>query len=120
MAFAVGAYLPLELSTTSFLGALIAYIFAKREALPDGDGDDDGANDPDAVKPNEDESAAAVLFAGGLITGESLVGVILAIPIVISNDPEVLKVVSDPQQWPCAFFVVALAGAMSYYARSSN
>ena len=33
-----------------------------------------------------DETSDGVLFAGGLITGEALTGILLAVPIVISGE----------------------------------
>ncbi|MFO7285737.1 MAG: hypothetical protein C0P79_002690, partial [Gammaproteobacteria bacterium] len=31
-----------------------------------------------------------MLFAAGLITGEALIGILMAIPIVLANDPDVI------------------------------
>jgi len=55
--FAVGLYLPLELSTTIFLGGLISKVAGYRE---------DG-----------------ILFSSGLVAGDALMGIILAIPAAI-------------------------------------
>jgi uncharacterized oligopeptide transporter (OPT) family protein len=41
------------------------------------------------------EASTGVLFAGGLITGEALMGIILAIPIAISGNTSVLHLLSE-------------------------
>jgi putative OPT family oligopeptide transporter len=71
LAVAVGLYLPLELSVPIFLGGLIAWLAEKYWQVKTGSG-------------------PGILFAAGLITGEALLGIVMAIPIVISGDPAVL------------------------------
>jgi putative OPT family oligopeptide transporter len=76
LAAAVGIYLPLDLEVPIFLGGLLAY-FAERR-LTAGLG---------AFKPSKEDiermTRRGMLFAAGLITGEALVGVLIAIPIVV-------------------------------------
>lgn len=45
----------------------------------------------------KDETSDGVLFAGGLITGEALTGILLAIPIVLSGNPNILHILSKGQ-----------------------
>ncbi len=77
LAVAVGIYLPFELSIPIFIGGLIAHFAARTQN-----------------KDTDLSSAAAshrgLLYAAGLITGEALIGIILAIPIAITRDPNVL------------------------------
>lgn len=77
MAAAVGIYLPLELMTPIFLGGLLAH-FAERKL---GVG-----NAAEAERANR----KGILFASGMITGEALMGIVIAIPIVISGRADVL------------------------------
>jgi uncharacterized oligopeptide transporter (OPT) family protein len=77
LAVAVGIYLPFELATPIFLGGLIAWLTSRR-------------------KPGSDHSITGVLVAAGLITGEALIGIFIAIPIVISGDPDVLAIDAPP------------------------
>ena len=42
----------------------------------------------------EDMTQQAILFAAGTITGEALLGILLAVPIVITGDVDVMSVVS--------------------------
>lgn len=77
LAVAVGIYLPLELSVPIFAGGLIAHAAAKRNA-----------SEPAAT--GELRQRNGLLFAAGLITGEALIGIFMAVPIVLSGDPEVI------------------------------
>src|SRR5690606_11326055 len=64
LACAVGIYLPLELSVPIFAGGLVAHLVQR---LRGG---------------SESEASRGTLFAAGLITGEALMGIVIAIPIV--------------------------------------
>ena len=49
-----------------------------------------------------------LLFASGLITGEALMGILLAIPIVVTSNPNELAVLKNPiGTWPG---IILLAG----------
>lgn len=76
LAVAVGIYLPLELATAILLGGLIAYCARRRNKV----------SGTDAVVGQRH----GMLFASGLITGEALVGIGMAIPIVLSGNPDVI------------------------------
>lgn len=83
LAVAVGIYLPLELSVPIFLGGLIAH--AVERSLADRSRAD-----------RERSMGLGILAAAGLITGEALVGIFLAIPIVVSGKPDVLAISDEP------------------------
>jgi putative OPT family oligopeptide transporter len=74
LAVAVGIYLPLDLNVPIFIGGLLSYL-ARRHRVSGGD---------------ESLAGRGMLFAAGMIAGESLTGVILAIPIVASGRADVL------------------------------
>jgi putative OPT family oligopeptide transporter len=87
LAVAVGIYLPLQLSVAMFLGGLTAWVtgrFFRRERI----------NAPDQSARLREARATGdrngLLFAAGLITGEALLGIILAVPIVIAQRPDPL------------------------------
>ena len=63
LAVAVGLYLPISLSVPVFIGGLISY-FTKEKV--------------------KNDSKTGLLFASGLITGEALMGILVAIPIFIT------------------------------------
>ena len=68
---AIGLYLPLELSTTIMLGGIIRW-FADSKS-----------------KNKNDEAGSGVLFCSGMIAGEGLVGIILAVLAVIGIDSKI-------------------------------
>ena len=69
LAAAVGIYLPLELTVPIFLGGLLAHLVERSAGKPHDDPDDD-----------ERMHRNGVLFSAGLITGEALMGIVIAIP----------------------------------------
>jgi putative OPT family oligopeptide transporter len=79
LAAAIGIYLPLELMVPIFLGGLLAHLVERSKGVLDADHDTlDRVHRP------------GVLFAAGLITGEALMGILIAIPIVLSSKADVL------------------------------
>lgn len=111
LAVAVGIYLPMELSVAIFLGGLVAWAagrFTRRRT---------------AAEPRLQASLEAaeveggrhgLLFAAGLITGEALLGILLAIPIVVTGRPDALAFwgISDAV-WP-GVVLLALVMALMY------
>jgi putative OPT family oligopeptide transporter len=89
LAVAVGIYLPLDLSTPIFVGGLIAELATRwhRRRNPKAD--------PELLKQN------GLLFSAGLIAGEAIIGVLIAIPIVASGNADVLAVAASmqPGKW---------------------
>lgn len=79
LAAAIGIYLPLELMVPIFLGGLLAYFVERRHGVV---GADESLRDR-VHRPG-------VLFSAGLITGEALMGIAIAIPIVVSERADVL------------------------------
>jgi putative OPT family oligopeptide transporter len=84
---AIGIYLPLELTTPIFAGGLIAELATRwhRRRNPGGD--------PERLKQ------MGLLFSAGLIAGEAIVGVLIAIPIVATGNAHVLSLIEDIQPW---------------------
>lgn len=62
---AIGLYLPLELSATIMIGGLIRHFVDKKS------------------KDKDNEASGGILFCSGLIAGEGLVGILLAIFAVV-------------------------------------
>ncbi len=88
LAAAVGIYLPLELTVPIFLGGLLTYVVERKVGV---------GNDPDA---KERLHRRGVLFSAGLITGEALMGIFMAIPIVSSGKADVLALPAHLQPGP--------------------
>jgi putative OPT family oligopeptide transporter len=99
LAVAVGIYLPIELSTSIFLGGIV-YWLAERASRRQG----------------REPAMRGLLMASGLITGEALVGILLALPIVLANwsavfSGDMFELFAAPPLggWPGLVFMVALA-----------
>jgi putative OPT family oligopeptide transporter len=78
LAVAIGFYLPLELSVPIFAGGIVHWAvqgFHKRRGT--------------AREKIYQSGRSGLLFASGLITGEALTGILLAIPIVILKNFEI-------------------------------
>ncbi len=78
LACAVGIYLPMDLSVPIFFGGLLAHLVERHF----GPGLDDAGRERIHQK--------GTLFAAGLITGEALMGIFIAIPIVLAGRSDVL------------------------------
>ena len=68
---AIGVYLPLELSTAIMVGGIIRWVVDKKS------------------KVKNDEAGRGVLFCSGMIAGEGLVGILLAILAITGIDKKV-------------------------------
>jgi putative OPT family oligopeptide transporter len=101
---AIGIYLPLELMVPIFLGSLVAHFVERARGI---DVRDEAARDR-LHRPG-------TLFSAGLITGEALTGIIIAIPIVASGRADVLAL---PAQFHFGQFaglvVLAVVGWLMY------
>ncbi len=91
LAVAVGLYLPFHLAVPIFIGGLIAYATS-------------GVTSLHSEKTNQ----SGLLFASGLITGEALIGIFLALPLMIKeftpwkSIPIEFNIVESPpfEAWP--------------------
>ena len=99
LAVAVGIYLPFALSVPILVGGVIAAIATRvRKRLG-------AAGEPAARQ--------GLLFGAGLITGEALMGILLAIPIVISGDPGVLAFFgASGVAWPGVLGLIAVSAIL--------
>lgn len=84
LAVAVGIYLPLELTVPILAGGLIAALVERTNRAR-----------ADAAAA-ESRRRIGTLMAAGLITGEAIMGILLAIPIVASGDRDVLAIAAEP------------------------
>jgi putative OPT family oligopeptide transporter len=105
LAAAVGIYLPIDVTMPIFLGGLLAW-FAERAIR---------ARAPGGRSLTSDEverlGRNGTLFSAGMITGEALMGIIIAIPIVVSGRADVLALPKALQfgQWLGVLVIVAMA-----------
>jgi putative OPT family oligopeptide transporter len=90
LAAAIGIYLPLETMLPIFLGGLLNHLVTRTFGK--------GLSEEEVEKRNR----GGMLFSAGLITGESLMGIFMAIPIVIAARADVLAL---PEPWHQGEFV---------------
>jgi putative OPT family oligopeptide transporter len=79
LAVAIGIYLPFELEVPIFIGGLIAWLSSRGRQEKSNEGDRRG-----------------LLLGCGLITGEALMGILLAVPIVIAGRTDILALFRKP------------------------
>jgi len=109
LAAAVGIYLPLELSVPIFLGGLLAWL-CDRALKASGR----------VTTPEDAERLArkGMLFAAGVITGEALMGIVIAIPIVVAGRPDVLALPAEyriGQSVAGELLGLAVLGVLAYW-----
>lgn len=103
LAVAVGIYLPIELSVPIFIGGMIAWASAKAVKKM---AEEKGENTEEAV---EAAGQRGLLFSSGLITGEALIGIVLAIPFAILESTEALRILPAEYGWIAQILGVGVA-----------
>jgi putative OPT family oligopeptide transporter len=106
LAVAVGIYLPLDVTTPILAGGIVAEMVNRWHMKHSVGGDHE------QLKQN------GMLFAAGLITGEALVGIFIAMCIWISKNPDVLSLgaLSGGKWWAA----VVLAGICYWIFRAGT
>ncbi|MFG0251765.1 MAG: OPT/YSL family transporter, partial [Phycisphaerales bacterium JB038] len=106
LAVAVGIYLPFELSVPILFGGLLS--FAAKRAMR-------GRSKEAQGKAEQ----TGLLFAAGLITGEALVGILLAIPVA-AGVSEVIESGSGELAWPGIILLFAVMAVLFAVARNRD
>jgi putative OPT family oligopeptide transporter len=101
LAVAVGVYLPQEYTLPIGIGGVLSWLVARANARAGNGG-------------NEAHGGRGMLLAAGAIAGESLMGVIIAVPIVASGRADVLALPAGMQfgQWLGLLLLVLFAWAI--------
>jgi uncharacterized oligopeptide transporter (OPT) family protein len=99
LAVAIGIYLPLELEVPISIGGIIHFLiksYQKKQSL--------------AKETIETSDRRGLLFASGLITGEAIIGILLAIPIVASGKADALAIGHNNfGPWPGLLLLTGIA-----------
>ena len=94
LAVAVGLYLPFELDSAIMLGGIIAWLVTRYQQKRK-----DSVESFETAKQNSNRTG--LLLASGLITGEALVGILLAVPVAIYGSSDILALIDTPiGDWP--------------------
>ncbi|HUX80310.1 MAG TPA: oligopeptide transporter, OPT family [Alphaproteobacteria bacterium] len=84
VAVAVGMYMPLDVTVPLLFGGIIASLSQKALLRGKSTGEEKAATE-----------RRGILFASGLIAGEAIVGILIAIPFVVYQSTNVFKIVPD-------------------------
>lgn len=111
LAVAVGIYLPFELDSAIMLGGVISWLVmryqkSKRSSINDHE------------KQASKSEAAGLLFASGLITGEALMGIGIALIVAATHNPEILRFINinDPMWWPGVIIILGICYLLYRFA----
>jgi putative OPT family oligopeptide transporter len=96
LAVAIGIYLPLELETPILIGGIISYLIHRYHKKKKTD-----------EKIVQEGDRRGLLLASGLITGEALLGVLIAIPIVLKRPLALLE--KPIGAWPGIILLALIA-----------
>lgn len=103
LAMAIGLYLPLELDTTIMFGGILAWLVSRFQQRNKSK----VQNMENGVK-HSDQSG--LLIASGLVTGEALIGILIALPVAFSGDKDILRVFGGSLGvWPGVILMALLS-----------
>jgi len=108
LAVTIGVYLPFELEVPLLIGGLLAFAIIriqKKKKL--------------SAEAAESGNRRGLLVASGLITGEALAGILMAIPIVASGNPGILALREEPVVAGTIAGVLLLIAVMRWLYRSA-
>lgn len=115
MAVAIGIYLPFTLTTPIFLGGILGWLSEKwvvnKTRMYDGL---DGVELNQRITENkEDTFNKGLLFAAGLVAGEAVLGVLVALIIIIGG-PGAIAIFSKPSAIPGMLGLLFIMGMIIY------
>lgn len=114
---AIGVYLPFTLSVPIFAGGVIRHItdnFLKKKY---GSAEEEEISDWElaikqtGVKPKEKAIRTGLLFTAGLVAGEALMGVVIAVLVVMGIE---LFVFAEAPWWPGLLIWIYIAALLAY------
>jgi uncharacterized oligopeptide transporter (OPT) family protein len=113
---AIGIYLPFTLSIPIFAGGGIRYLTDRSLKKKFGSNDEEISDWELAIKqtnitPKEKAIRTGLLFTAGLVAGEALMGVVVAILIVIGVN---LAIFPNAPWWPGLLIWIYIAALLAY------
>ena len=115
MSVAIGIYLPLKLSVPIMLGGILSSL-AIGAAYIRVDGTLDGEPSEDAKHAASDVESRGVLIGAGFIAGESILGVLIAVLIVLNIKLDVLFGINELSQMFSLLFFAWFVGVFIWLA----
>ncbi|MEY2949792.1 MAG: OPT family oligopeptide transporter [Saprospiraceae bacterium] len=114
LAVAVGLYLPFELDSAIMLGGIVSWLVKKysqnrKDKMPQ----------TEYQAKNHQSEKDGLLFASGLITGEALIGIFLAIPVAIYGTSNFMAIFEEPIGSSPGLLIVGLVTFWLYWAARS-
>jgi len=111
LAAAVGIYLPLDVTMPIFVGGLLAWLAERTLRARSARAAHGAPLDAGAL---ERLGRRGVLYSAGLITGEALMGIVIAIPIVAAGRADVLALPAELHfgQWLGVLVLAAIAALL--------
>lgn len=104
--FAVGLYLPIHLSVPMMVGGLVRLYFEKKKNLSE--------------EEKKDKVENGVLYASGLIAGEGLVGILLAVFAVVKWNIDISHMISLGNFGGILFFALLAASLFWFINRKTK
>jgi len=102
LAVAVGVYLPFELDSAIMVGGIIAWLVTRYQKRSKN------SIQGDVKKAEMASNRTGLLIASGLITGEALIGILLAVPVAIYGRTDIMALVQEPVGSLPGLIVIAL------------
>jgi putative OPT family oligopeptide transporter len=122
LGFATGLYLPFDLSMPLLLGGFLSLVAKKHINLYCRRVTNSNRQSDTITTELEQKKVAweqvGMLFSAGLITGESIIGILMAIPIVISGNTRVFAVSQhDLNLWWLSLILLTIIFVLFYIIR---
>jgi putative OPT family oligopeptide transporter len=114
LAVAVGLYLPFELDSAIMLGGIVSWLVKRYSASKKSI-----LTKEDYAAKNHQSEKDGLLFASGLITGEALIGIFLAIPVAIYGTSDFMAIFEDSLGSGPGLVVVGLVTFWLYWSARS-
>jgi len=111
LAFAIGLYLPIHLSSPIFVGGLIKWYMEKKRKY-------------DSEEARKSAIESGVLYSSGMIAGEGLVGILLAVFAVLGLNTDMSSIYGDNfmaiGNWVGLIVFAALLATVFYVCRNKK
>lgn len=114
LAVAVGLYLPFELDSAIMLGGIVSWLVKRYSQTKKS-----SMTPEDYEAKNQQSEKDGLLFASGLITGEALIGIFLAIPVAIYGTSDFMAILEDPLGSGPGLLIVGLVTFWLYWSARS-